>query len=144
MSWDANSPTKCVEARDAMMACAASAALATSYHYPDAPLKTTAFPFAVLRPGSYRAERSAHGESYGRGSVVATFYVDPSVTTPAAVEAAAATLCAQLAELTGEYLLITSAECSMASRVRRAKAASAADGSSRQYVTIEVTVEWEG
>jgi hypothetical protein len=144
MSFDANAPEIVVAAQAALAACASIGSLATSYHYPEAGLKTTALPFAVLAEGDYAAERVAAGETFERGTVVATFYIDSAITTQGAAEKAAAAVCRELSSLTGAQLFVTSASRSLASKVRRSKVAATNDSASRSYFTIQLTMEYSG
>lgn len=144
-----NPPDKITEARDAIVACAAASTLGcgatAAYHYPEAGLKNTALPFCVLTESEeYQAERHAPGESYGRGSVRATFYLDPSVVTLGQAESASRDIVHQLCELTGDHLFIVNATRSLASRVRRSKAAAAVNGDARSYFTLQIMITWEG
>jgi hypothetical protein len=147
MTW-ADPPTKVVEARDAIVACAAAVTLGCgstpAYHYPEAGLKTTTMPFCVLSEAEYTAERHAPGESYARGSISATFYLDPAVTSIGTAEEAGHDLVLQLSELTGESLFIAGATRSLCSRVRRSKVAASADGAARSYFTLQIQIAWEG
>ena len=145
MSWT-SPPTKIVEARDAIIACAAAATLGCSttavYHYPEAGLKTTALPFCVLSESECSAERHAPGESYSRGQISATFYFDPGVIAVGTAEEAGYNLALQLTELTGDKLFITNASRSLCSRVRRSKVAATVDGSARSYFTMQIQTQW--
>lgn len=147
MTWT-DAPDKIEQARDAIKACAASATLGCNTdgqaNYPDAGLKTTAFPFYVLEEAEYGAERVAPGRSFGRGRIVARFYLNPDAITQGQAEQACRDLVHQLMELEGEYVFLLNATRSLASRVRRSKAAAAVDGASRKFFTIEVSMEWEG
>jgi hypothetical protein len=134
-------------ARDAMAATTAASTLGISstaaYHYPDAGLKTTALPFAVLADEVIEYERHAHGESYGKGEIKAVLYLDPDTITTGAAETAAALMCQQICEGT-TGLFVTSASRSLASRVRRSKVAATNDGAARKFFTLEITMRWEG
>ena len=147
MSW-VSPPTKIVEARDAIIACAAATTLGCStsaaYHYPEAGLKTTALPFCILSESEYSAERHAPGESYARGQISATFYFDPGVIAIGTAEEAGHDLVLQLSELIGENLFVTSASRSLCSRVRRSKVAATVDGAARSYFTLQIQIQWEG
>ena len=147
MTWT-SPPTKVTEARDAIIACASAATLGcgttASYHYPEAGLKTTALPFCVLTESEYSAERHAPGESYGRGQISATFYIDPAVTDIGTAEEAGHDLVLQLSELTDAKLFVTGASRSLCSRVRRSKVAATVDGAARAYFTLQIQINWEG
>lgn len=147
MSW-LSPPDKIVEARDAMIACAAATTLGlsstSSYHYPLGALRTDALPFCVLEESDYGAERNAPGESYARGRISATLYLDPAIIAQGAAEQAARNLVHQLAETTGDALFITSASRGLASKVRRSKVAASVDGAARSYFTLQITIDWEG
>lgn len=147
MTWT-NPPTKVTEARDAIIACAAATTLGcgttTQANYPEAGLKTTTLPFYVLSEAEYSAERHAPGESYGRGQISATFYLDPAVITIGQAEEAGHDLVLQLSELTGDNLFIVGATRSLCSRVRRSKVAATVDGAARSYFTLQIAIQWEG
>lgn len=147
MSW-IDPPNKITECRDAIIACAASSTLglgsSAQFHYPDAGLKSTALPFAILNEDFYRAERHAPGESYAEGSISLTCYLDPAVITTGIAEQAGRDLAHQLAELTGGNLLIRDVTRSLCSRVRKAKIAATVDGAARSYFTMQMTIAWEG
>ena len=148
MTW-IDPPAKVIEARDAVVACAAAAALGCAatgaYHYPEAGLKTTALPFCVVTEGDdYQAERHAPGESYASGSIRLLFYLDPSIVSVGAAESAGRDIVHQLSELQGDHLFITSAVRSLCSRVRRSKVAATVDGAARSYFTMQIVINWEG
>lgn len=146
MSWTAPSAI-ITAARDGMASCAAAATLGigstSAYHYPEAGLKSTALPFVVLSD-SIEYERHAPGESYGRGQVTATIYLDPATIGIPAAETAAGLIAQQMCELTGDNLFVTTCQRSMASRIRRSKIAATNDGAARTYFTVELTISWEG
>lgn len=147
MSWT-SPPDKIVEARDAMIACASASTLGigttASYHYPLGALKTDTIPFCVLEEGDYEAERHAPGESYGRGRISATLYLDPATIAMGAAEEAARDLCHQLVELTGDNLFITGAKRGLSSKPRKSKVAATVNGDARSYYTLQLTMDWEG
>lgn len=147
MSWT-NPPTKITEARDALILCAAAPTLGcgttASHHYPEAGLKSTALPFCVLSESEYSAERHAPGESYARGQISVTYYLDPGTITIGQAEEAGHDLVLQLSELTDANLFITGATRSLCSRVRRSKVAATVDGSARSYFTLQIQIQWEG
>jgi hypothetical protein len=147
MSW-IDPPGIIFYAREVIKDTAAATALGiagdSSYHYPEAGLKTSTLPFVVLSDQSFEAERHAPGESYARGSVGVTIYLDPAVRSVGFAEQAGADLCRQLSEVTGDALFITKVTRSLCSRIRRSKAAATADGSARSYFTMALSIEWEG
>jgi hypothetical protein len=131
-----------------MILCAAATTLGIgatgAYHYPEAGLKTTALPFCVLTEAEYSAERHAPGESYARGQIGATIYLDPAAIDMGTAEEAGHDLVLQLSELTGAALFITGATRSLCSRIRRSKIAATVDGAARSYFTLQIAIEWEG
>lgn len=149
MTWT-NPPDKIIEARDAIISCTASTTLGLAlaqvaqYHYPTAALKTDTIPFCTLEEAEYSAERSAPGESYARGRVLAIFTLDPAVITMGSAERACKDLANQLCELTGDNIFITGATRTLASKVRKSKTAATVDGAARSYYTIQVSMDWEG
>ena len=147
MSWT-SPPDKIVEARDAILACAASSTLGLgssgSYHYPLAAVKTDTLPFCVLEETEYGMERHAPGESYGRGRITAIFYIDPAVLAMGAAEEAARDLVDQLVSLTGDALFITSARRGLSTKPRKSKTAGTVNSDARSYFTLQISMEWEG
>ena len=146
MSWT-NPPDLITSARDAIKACASATTLGVSsdatWHYPDAGLKTTALPFAILTHEPPQVERHAQGESYARGTVEATLYLSPATLTTGQAETALLSLARELCEQT-TGLFITGAVPSLASRVRRSKTAGTVNGDAREYFTLSLSLSWEG
>src|SRR5690349_20492515 len=112
MTWE-NPPDKIVEARDAIVACAAATTLGCgstdAYKYPLGALKTDPIPFCVLEEGDYAAECHAPGDSYARGRILATFCLSPEIISMGSAEQAARNLVHQLAVTTRYALFITAA-----------------------------------
>lgn len=142
-------PTEILEAaRALMLECPTFADLiggAANCHYPRFDVTQDGLPAALFEEGEYEAERHAHGQSYGKGTVVVVLYVESDSVTLGQLEKQAAAICREAAAWDGESLAITSARRGRATDPSEAQRVCANDtGGAASYRTITILLPWEG
>jgi hypothetical protein len=150
MTWE-DPTTKVEAARDRLLECPSIVGMGLTdagMHYPDAdPGGEDDLPLVVLEESpQYEVERHAPGETYARGSVMATLYFPADEWTVGALERLGRALAHEVVELTTPGLFITGATATLSSRPTRAQEAVADDDAdpAPAWVSLVLTMRWEG
>lgn len=148
MSWPIDAPPKATEARDRLLASSATFSAkfpVARCHFPTFNIRTDPLPAALFQRFTYRAERHAPGESYGKGQVTAVLYFDAEVYSIAQAELIADLICDEVCQWEGEGLFVTSCVAAMATDPSDAQRAAANDtAKGKNYRTITLLLDWEG
>lgn len=148
MSWDDDAPPKATECRDRLLASSATFSAkfpVARCHFPTFNIRTDLLPASLFQRFTYRAERHAPGESYGKGQVTVVLYFDAEVYSIGQAERIADTICDEVCQWEGEGLCVTSCVAAMATDPSDAQRAAANDtAKGRNYRTITLLLDWEG